>query len=599
MDLLSKAQPGWLGLTMASASAGSRVRGGQVVVGHQHLQAQHWRATPRRRTLAMPLSTVMSTSAPLSPGALGDGGGQAVAVDHAVGHHVVHALRAPSRRRPRSHGAGGGAVAVVVGHDAQGSILRNGIGQQLCGLGALSWCWAPAAGQGVVQFIGRLTPRAAYRRAPRPCGAVRPNLEFHGVPSNCWGSRTAHAVCRRFHQACCRGSQRSAWRSPHRGQRRGLASPWRVANSSVMAPASSACQACCQAAGCRGGLGLRDASTARAARWRRLQPWGAGAADPEGIDGGGTAGARKALAAWVCSSISISDCSDAGHGLGLARQPGVCWHRPRAPARAVGKSVRRRPWASQVPRVQGVELDRVAGEIGAAGPARIRIPARSVSDLRGPHGNVVGLPIPVAGRDQAHPALPFAGSGQLVGVGRPGFRPSAPPRAQRTGRERVRPAGWVPGVPSTGLQPSAGPAVRPAGQRQLGQGGLALARWWRAWGQQGAWRDSPPWMPQSLECMQNLPYEWRVGWRYTRARARQPSQRFISSFPGVHDGHCAGVAALIIVLSVMNGFQRKCVTACWEWSRMWSCAATARRRPDGRASTPAPKPIRRWGAAPS
>ena len=53
-----------------------------------------------------------------------------------------------------------------------------------------------------------------------------------------------------------------------------------------------------------------------------------------------------------------------------------------------------------------------------------------------------------------------------------------------------------------------------------------------------------------------LPYEWQVGWRYTRAGRAGRRNGFISfiSFVSVI-GIALGVAALIIVLSVMNGFQ--------------------------------------------
>jgi lipoprotein-releasing system permease protein len=56
----------------------------------------------------------------------------------------------------------------------------------------------------------------------------------------------------------------------------------------------------------------------------------------------------------------------------------------------------------------------------------------------------------------------------------------------------------------------------------------------------------------------NLPYEWRVGWRYTRASRSTRRNGFISfiSFVSVL-GIALGVAALIIVLSVMNGFQKE------------------------------------------
>jgi lipoprotein-releasing system permease protein len=55
-----------------------------------------------------------------------------------------------------------------------------------------------------------------------------------------------------------------------------------------------------------------------------------------------------------------------------------------------------------------------------------------------------------------------------------------------------------------------------------------------------------------------LSYEWLVGLRYTRAGKRGRRQRFISfiSFISIA-GIALGVAALIIVLSVMNGFQKE------------------------------------------
>jgi lipoprotein-releasing system permease protein len=55
-----------------------------------------------------------------------------------------------------------------------------------------------------------------------------------------------------------------------------------------------------------------------------------------------------------------------------------------------------------------------------------------------------------------------------------------------------------------------------------------------------------------------LPYEWLVGWRYTRAGRAARSNGFISFISGVSMmGIALGVAALIIVLSVMNGFQKE------------------------------------------
>ncbi len=56
----------------------------------------------------------------------------------------------------------------------------------------------------------------------------------------------------------------------------------------------------------------------------------------------------------------------------------------------------------------------------------------------------------------------------------------------------------------------------------------------------------------------NWPYEWQVGWRYTRAGRAGRRNGFISFISGVSMlGIALGVAALIIVLSVMNGFQKE------------------------------------------
>jgi lipoprotein-releasing system permease protein len=56
----------------------------------------------------------------------------------------------------------------------------------------------------------------------------------------------------------------------------------------------------------------------------------------------------------------------------------------------------------------------------------------------------------------------------------------------------------------------------------------------------------------------SLPFEWQIGWRYTRAGRAGRRNGFISfiSFVSVI-GIALGVAALIIVLSVMNGFQKE------------------------------------------
>jgi lipoprotein-releasing system permease protein len=55
-----------------------------------------------------------------------------------------------------------------------------------------------------------------------------------------------------------------------------------------------------------------------------------------------------------------------------------------------------------------------------------------------------------------------------------------------------------------------------------------------------------------------LPYELALGWRYTRAGRATRRNGFISFISGVSMlGISLGVAALIIVLSVMNGFQKE------------------------------------------
>ena len=54
------------------------------------------------------------------------------------------------------------------------------------------------------------------------------------------------------------------------------------------------------------------------------------------------------------------------------------------------------------------------------------------------------------------------------------------------------------------------------------------------------------------------PFEWQIGWRYTRAGRQGRRNGFISFISAVSVlGIALGVAALIIVLSVMNGFQKE------------------------------------------
>lgn len=58
--------------------------------------------------------------------------------------------------------------------------------------------------------------------------------------------------------------------------------------------------------------------------------------------------------------------------------------------------------------------------------------------------------------------------------------------------------------------------------------------------------------------MKNFPFEWLVGIRYTRAGKRSGRNSFISFISLISiAGIALGVAALIVVLSVMNGFQKE------------------------------------------
>ncbi|UTY59801.1 lipoprotein-releasing ABC transporter permease subunit [Massilia sp. erpn] len=60
-----------------------------------------------------------------------------------------------------------------------------------------------------------------------------------------------------------------------------------------------------------------------------------------------------------------------------------------------------------------------------------------------------------------------------------------------------------------------------------------------------------------MTMIRNLPYEWLVGLRYTRAGKRSSRNSFISFISLISmSGIALGVAALIIILSVMNGFRK-------------------------------------------
>lgn len=61
-----------------------------------------------------------------------------------------------------------------------------------------------------------------------------------------------------------------------------------------------------------------------------------------------------------------------------------------------------------------------------------------------------------------------------------------------------------------------------------------------------------------LRFLSNLPYEWLVGLRYIRSGKKSGRNRFISFISLISmAGIALGVAALIVVMSVMNGFQKE------------------------------------------
>nr|WP_222611142.1 lipoprotein-releasing ABC transporter permease subunit [Undibacterium sp. LX40W] len=65
-------------------------------------------------------------------------------------------------------------------------------------------------------------------------------------------------------------------------------------------------------------------------------------------------------------------------------------------------------------------------------------------------------------------------------------------------------------------------------------------------------------LPRIYISVKNLSFEWLVGLRYTRAGKRSSRNSFISFISLISmAGIALGVAALIIVLSVMNGFQKE------------------------------------------
>ena len=72
-----------------------------------------------------------------------------------------------------------------------------------------------------------------------------------------------------------------------------------------------------------------------------------------------------------------------------------------------------------------------------------------------------------------------------------------------------------------------------------------------------------------------LPFEWQIGLRYARGGRRSAGDGFVSFIAGAAmAGIALGVAALIVVLSVMNGFGPKCATGCCPCSPTWKSSPT-------------------------
>ena len=54
---------------------------------------------------------------------------QTITIDHAIWHDITHVSRAHQAQPANTHGAGGGTIAVVVGHDAELFVGGNRVGQ--------------------------------------------------------------------------------------------------------------------------------------------------------------------------------------------------------------------------------------------------------------------------------------------------------------------------------------------------------------------------------------------------------------------------------------------------------------------------------------
>ena len=109
--------------------ARTAVGGGQMVVGHQDLQAQLFGVGHALHAGNAVVHGDQHIGAGIEH-ALRNRRGQAIAIDHAVGHQIAHMFGTQQAQAAQGHSAGGGAVAVVVGHDAQLLVPGDGVGQQ-------------------------------------------------------------------------------------------------------------------------------------------------------------------------------------------------------------------------------------------------------------------------------------------------------------------------------------------------------------------------------------------------------------------------------------------------------------------------------------
>jgi lipoprotein-releasing system permease protein len=103
-----------------------------------------------------------------------------------------------------------------------------------------------------------------------------------------------------------------------------------------------------------------------------------------------------------------------------------------------------------------------------------------------------------------------------------------------------------------------------------------------------------------MSILHRLPYEWQIGLRYTRAGKRASRNRFLSFISLISvAGIALGVGALVVVLSVMNGFEKEVtarmlsvlahvevMTADGAMPEWRAVEAQARRNPQVRAAAP-------------